>query len=241
MSADIRSGFFLLDGLELPYRLERRKRRRRVSVMMGVREGLIVRAPLRFPIKDVEAVLRDEADWIRDKLRWREDWLRLHPPLRIAGGEVIPLLGEEWKLEIRRDPARRRARVLAAEGRILLELPRSAEARTILSGWMRRLARRVILARVRCWSGRIGVRPGRVTLRDTRSRWGSCSSSGDLSFSWRLVMAPPDVLDYVIAHELCHIIQPDHSRRFWSMIARQSPDYERFRGWLAENGERLHF
>ncbi len=241
MSLDIREGIFVLDGRDIPFRLERRKGRRRVSIFVEPRQGLILRTPPRFPLRDVEETLREEEDWIRDKLLWRENWLAEHPERRFVTGETLLLLGEEWTLDIHRDPLRKRAQIQASDGIIRVDLSRSADARSVLEAWMRRLARRIVLARVDHWSARVGKRARRVTLRDTRSRWGSCSSTGNLSFSWKLIMAPPEVLDYVVVHELCHFVHLDHSPAYWALVERYLPDYASLRRWLSDEGARLYF
>ncbi|HWU69453.1 MAG TPA: SprT family zinc-dependent metalloprotease [Stenotrophobium sp.] len=89
-------------------------------------------------------------------------------------------------------------------------------------------------------SARLGVRHGELRIADQKSLWGSCSAEGNISLSWRLVMAPPEVFRYVVVHELCHIRHHDHSDAFWALVARQMPDYERHRGWLQDQGARLH-
>ena len=86
----------------------------------------------------------------------------------------------------------------------------------------------------------LGLRPGRITLRDPRSRWGSCTAEGDLMFSWRLVMAPPAVLDYVVAHEVAHLAELNHSPRFWAVVRRLCPGVDAWRDWLRRNGASLH-
>jgi predicted metal-dependent hydrolase len=85
----------------------------------------------------------------------------------------------------------------------------------------------------------IGVEPARVQIRDQRSRWGSCSTRGTLSFNWRLVLAPFDVLDYVVVHELCHLREPNHSSRFWTLVEQRRPDWRAQRDWLHEHGPEL--
>jgi predicted metal-dependent hydrolase len=87
---------------------------------------------------------------------------------------------------------------------------------------------------------RAGREAGRLSLRDTRSRWGSCSCRGDIMLSWRLVMAPPAILDYVAAHEAAHLVRMDHSRDFWRLVARLDPGHEAARGWLRREGASLH-
>jgi predicted metal-dependent hydrolase len=85
----------------------------------------------------------------------------------------------------------------------------------------------------------LGVTPARIQIRDQRSRWGSCSTRGTLSFNWRLVLAPFEVLDYVVVHELCHLREPNHSRRFWSLVEKRRPDWRTHRDWLHEHGPEL--
>jgi predicted metal-dependent hydrolase len=86
----------------------------------------------------------------------------------------------------------------------------------------------------------LGVKAGPVSIRDQRTRWGSCSSSGALSFNWRLLLGPPELLDYVVWHEVCHLVVLDHSPRFWSLLELHSPNYREPRDWLRRNGSALH-
>ena len=109
-----------------------------------------------------------------------------------------------------------------------------------LKGFLRAQARADITAAVRAHSARLGRPFARLSLRDTRSRWGSCSAEGNLMLSWRLVMAPPAVLDYVAAHEVAHLVELNHSPRFWALVERLCPDHATQRRWLAENGTALH-
>ena len=97
-------------------------------------------------------------------------------------------------------------------------------------------ARIRIAERTAYYAGIIGVTYGRITIRDQKTRWGSCSSQGNLNFTWKLVLAPPEVLDYVVVHELCHRIEMNHSAAFWRQVVRVLPDYQQQRGWLKENG-----
>jgi predicted metal-dependent hydrolase len=101
------------------------------------------------------------------------------------------------------------------------------------------LARRLVRETIAAEAPRIGVRCRRISIRDTRSRFGSCSSEGSLSFSWRLVLAPRRILDYVVVHELCHLVHLDHSRRFWSLVERVRPDFREQRDWLGDHGWEL--
>ncbi len=111
---------------------------------------------------------------------------------------------------------------------------------TQLKAFLKTRARDALAAPVAHYAGILGQEVHRITLRDTRSRWGSCTAQGHLMFSWRLVMAPPEVLDYVAAHEVAHLVEMNHSARFWAVVARLRPDYQTQRDWLRREGAGLH-
>jgi hypothetical protein len=103
-----------------------------------------------------------------------------------------------------------------------------------------REARRDLAAAIDGYAPRLGQRPVRMTLRDTRSRWGSCTARGELNFSWRLILAPPMVLDYLVAHEMAHLREMNHSPRFWALLGDLCPNVEAAEAWLKRNGSSLH-
>lgn len=115
--------------------------------------------------------------------------------------------------------------------------PRAAAA--ALTHWYRRRAATLLARRVALHAPRLGVSPARITVRDAKTRWGSCSPKGVLSFSWRLLMAPPPILDYLVLHELCHMVRADHSVKFWALVARHCPEFQTHRKWLRENAQLL--
>jgi predicted metal-dependent hydrolase len=113
------------------------------------------------------------------------------------------------------------------------------DPRTVSEPDARRAARELVSMLAEDEAGALSVEYERIEIRDQRSRWGSCSTRGTLSFNWRLVLAPFDVLDYVVVHELCHLREPNHSRRFWSLVESRRPDWRSQRGWLHEHGPEL--
>lgn len=121
----------------------------------------------------------------------------------------------------------------------LTEAARYGEAEGILELWLRDQARRLIEDRLKEYSGIIGVEYNSIRIKDTKSRWGSCSSKGNLNFSWRIVMAPKEVMDYVIIHELCHLKHMNHSKEFWETVGQYMPDYEKHKDWLRVKGAKL--
>jgi predicted metal-dependent hydrolase len=159
--------------------------------------------------------------------------------LVIADGEAIPIRGVEHR--VRHEPYRRWTGVSDDMGTPVLAVSgEAAHLRRRVVDYLKREARRDLDAAVIRYAAMLGVRPKQMRIRDTRSRWGSCSHDGHLSFSWRLIMAPPFVLDYLAAHEVAHMVEHNHSRRFWKVVEAICPDRHRARVWLRTEGTTLH-
>jgi predicted metal-dependent hydrolase len=175
----------------------------------------------------------------RSFLRDHEDWLRRHlaaGPTRLPVGDGSVLPFGDATLTLRAHAGRA---TLRAGGELLLPGP-PGRMGPRAAAWLREEARRACVAGVENHAARLGRPAGRVRLADPRARWGSCSASGDLMFSWRLVMAPAAVLDYVVAHEVAHLAELNHSPRFWAVVRRLLPDYDGPRDWLRRHGAGLH-
>ena len=170
----------------------------------------------------------------------QEGWLRKHvadcaPRRVVEEGTRLPYLDRKLTVRGSRERSTR-----VCDG-LLLVPGRAAEMPARVGAWLREAARRECVAGAARHAAALGLPHGRVTLRDTRSRWGSCSLRGDLMFSWRLIMAPPAVLDYVAAHEVAHLVEMNHSRAFWDTWRGTCPGYQPPRRWLRQNGaEALH-
>jgi predicted metal-dependent hydrolase len=210
--------------------VRRNPRARRSSLRISADgEGVIVVLPARKRLEDGVAIAREHAGWIRDRLR--------AVPRRVpfADGAVLPVHGRS--LVVRHTPARR-ARVEESGNTLAVggeagDIPRRIEA------WLRDEARRVLTERAAAQAQSLARCPSRISIRDARSRWGSCSSSGVLSFSWRLILAPPEVLDYVVAHEMAHLAQRGHGPEFWRIVARLTGHVDDGRAWLRQHGRDL--
>lgn len=152
-------------------------------------------------------------------------------PLRMSKDHIFGFLSEKasW-IGMQQDRMRTRTKVRQQEG-IHLDAAQEKE--------LRAQARTMLEQRVAYFARQIGVTYGRITVRDQKTRWGSCSQAGNLNFNFRLILAPPEVLDYVVVHELCHRRQMNHSAQFWNEVAQVLPDYRAKKAWLAENGWRL--
>lgn len=153
----------------------------------------------------------------------------------------IPFQGRTLELQIQRDCTIGRS-TIRADGDVLV-LGRSAEDPRppvmVLEEWYREEAKDFLYERVRHWAEQIGVQYRRMAIKDQRTLWGSCSKDGNLNFNWRLVMAPAEVLDYVVVHELAHLLEMNHSKRFWAVVTRQCPDHKAHRRWLREHSRDL--
>lgn len=201
-------------------------------VELVIPRGGTLREGLRF--------LRDRGDWITRSLDRTDDRGIVPSPVRIAAGTVVPIQGEPVTVFVRPED-RRRASVERWEDELLVRLPAEGDEdpHPVVLRWLRREAGRVLRERVEHWAESVGARPTRIAVRDPRTRWGSCSSSGTLSLSWRLLLAPPEVLDSVVIHELAHLKVMDHSPRFYRLLALHCPEYRRHREWLRRNADRL--
>lgn len=242
-----------LPGGELRYVLRRTPRARRLRVTIHPERGVVVSMP---------SSLRGwgSADsLVRDFLAEREPWLRRHLDHHAAtrarldarpdldDGRLVPYLGLPHRVRVVAAPAGVRAsrvsRVGADDGDELLVQRVARDHRptgVILEAWFRARARAAVLAALDRHAPALDVVPGSVSIRDTTSRWGSCSRHGGLSFCWRLVLAPPAALDAVAAHEACHLRVFGHGPRFWALLATRIPDYAAWRRWLRHHGPELH-
>ncbi|CAA7618167.1 Protein containing DUF45 [Magnetospirillum sp. LM-5] len=203
---------------------------KRTAIRIDPLRGAVLVLPPRASRADAERFLLAHRAWVAERLD------RLPAAQSLAPGQRVDILGEPHV--IRHCPAARRG--VWIEGGELCVSGLAEQVPRRVTAFLRNQAKAIIARHVGELSARLGRRSGRLTIRDTRSRWGSCSSRGDLSFSWRLVMAPEWVLAYVVAHELAHLVEMNHSPAFWNVVASLSPDAARARGWLKRHGAGLH-
>lgn len=209
--------------------VKRTSRARRMSLRISGVDGRVsLSLPNHAKKADALTFLRDKEAWIRGHLDTKPDMLAVRP------GVSVPLAGRSHRI----------ATVQAGRARIeaeqLLVPGDEAKVGVKVKTLMMEMARSRLVGASDHYATRLGKSFGRVTLRDTRSRWGSCTSEGNLMYSWRLIMAPPNVLDYVAAHEVSHLVEMNHSPDFWATVAGLMPNYAEPRVWLRQNGATLH-
>lgn len=232
-----------LAGCRVGYQL-RRARRRSIGFVVGT-DGLSVSAPRWVGQPDIDAALRAKADWILRKLQDQQERARRLAAARVEwrDGASLPFLGETVILVL--DP-RITGAVLNTDAQALPGVPRltlhlglpqqaePAQIRDLVHGWLQRQARRVFEERCGHFSTRLGVRMTRLSLSSAQTRWGSASADGSVRLNWRLVHFGLGVIDYVVAHELAHLREMNHSPAFWEVVRSVVPEYAQARGQLAQ-------
>ncbi len=223
------------------YTVHRSARARRARLTINDRGEAVIVLPQRAPERAAAEIVALHLAWIdrhRERLRARRRTLAARPAL--GAGRTVALDGIPHAVEVQlAPPARRRSTVSIDDAKRAITVSMAPTdtrpAIEVLESSLRRLARRWIAERVSELAPEMGVVPSAVAIRDQRSRWGSASHRGTLSFSWRLVLCPPAVLDYVVVHELAHLRVRGHSAPFWSLVVRHAADPAAARRWLREN------
>ncbi len=227
-----------LDNEEIPYLLRRSPRRRSIGLKIGP-TGLTVSVPARLPQREWEAVLRDKSGWVRDKL----EQMRTHavPDFCWRDGEFIPFLGRTLELVVEAGGPRTRPARFESLLQVGLPDPDDSDAlKNRVMHWYRSEALAFFQDRVQLLARQLDVSVSRLSLTSARTRWGSCSSSGAIRLNWRLIKAPPAVIDYVVVHELAHLIELNHSAAFWQIVAQACPDFREQRIFLKKHGAGYH-
>lgn len=213
---------------EIAFRIRRSTRAQRVRVTVGAEEGVEVVLPRRAPLREAGEAVEELRPWIERRLRALE---RAHAEVALPPG-AVPYLDE--RLWLVAQPGRTRAHRRGDE----LLVPRG-DHRPAVERWYRRQARLEVEPRLERCCAEAGVSYRGLSIRGQRTRWASCSSSGRMSFNWRLLMAPEPVLDAVVWHEVCHLTVPDHSPRFWRLLESRCPEYRLHSRWLRRYGATL--
>ncbi|MDO9695132.1 MAG: SprT family zinc-dependent metalloprotease [Candidatus Latescibacteria bacterium] len=223
------------------YRVRRSDRARRLSLQVSPRKGLEVVLPRRWSLAELDRALHENAAWIDAQVE-RFD-VRLGPKSpELSTGSLVLVLGRPRELKVEGvEPGRRRGRVVAENDRLRVQLTPDdrLDPRPLLERWLRRLAHLHIEARVRELAALHGLTPSRVIIGERTSRWGSCSHKGNLSFCYRLVMAPPAVIDAVVCHELCHLRHLNHGPGFRKLLAEVCPHHDESMSWLRDQHDDL--
>ena len=213
---------------------------RRKTATVKVEEGKVsVVVPDSLPDTRIEDLVSRKSRWVREKLKIHENSIVVRPKEYVSG-ESFTYLGRNYRLKVKTAPE---TSVRLLGGRLVVALPgganRPERVRIALTGWFREHAEVKLRDKVQRYAKIVGVSPSSIATRSYKSRWGSCSTKGDIMLNWRIIIAPNRVANYVVAHELCHLKRHDHSPQFWKCVERVIPDYLECKEWLRVNGRAL--
>ena len=213
-----------------------KSRRRTVSLEINQEGVLTVRAPYGLDRTTIDDILKRHQPWIRKKRQEVQRRQELSRPKKFEDGEKFLWLGKEYPLRI---VARVRPSLVFTGERFELAASSILSARQLFEAWFKEQARFYLSSRLKEIARKTGFKYQKFRLSSAQTRWGSCSAKGTISLVWRLMMAPAEIIDYLIIHELAHTKEKNHSRAFWRLVEELLPDYRERRRWLRKNGYRL--
>lgn len=205
-----------------------KSRRKTIALVIDSDGELIVRAPFYASNRDIMRFVQEKQDWIEQKSEEMKLKKQERPKLALQDGETIPYLGRECMI------FRGMTKKIYFDGKAFL-LPEAGDAGTKLVTWYKKRAAVILRERVETIAKNMQVVPEGIKITSAKTRWGSCSGTNHINFSWRLIMCPPEVVDYVVVHELCHILHKNHSRSFWESVERVDASYREHEKWLKDN------
>ncbi len=229
----------ILDGQTVSYVIKRSAKAKYARLEVRPRTGLAVVVPRAYELGRIPDLLNEKRRWILDKLA-KCGHIRLpSTEAEVKSGDTIPYLGQ--KLRVIKRKNHEQADSIKVEGKRLVVSLKSTRIRLnlVLEGWYRREADKLIRKRVDELCPKLGVTYGQLTVRGTKTRWGSCSQKGNLNFNWKLLMVPEAVIDYVMIHELAHLKEMNHSKEFWHLVAQHCPQWRKYRKWLKDHEAEL--
>lgn len=212
-----------------------RSKRKTIALIIERDGRLTVRAPMRAPQGLIHQFIHEKADWIT-RTREKIKTIVTTPAKQYIDGEIFPYLGSSFNLKL----VKPQRPALQFDNGFTLSHGAQTKGQAAFTRWYKEQAYTVISERVKQYAQQYNFTPKQIKITSAKTRWGSCSSNGSLNFTWRLVMAPLDVIDYVVVHELVHLHVKDHSRKFWSAVESIYPEYKIQRKWLRENGDKLN-
>lgn len=222
------------------YLVEITRTSRTKTASLKVEDGMVVIVvPKKLDIEKIEKLVADKHAWIINKIALHSTATPTSNKQYISG-EAFPYLGRNYRLKVLKGEL---GPTKLVNGRITISIPDSVKQhhyiRRFLIHWYKRNAVKKITEKVRRYEKLVGVETSVVRIKEFKSRWGSCTPYGDIEFNWVIVMAPNRIVDYVVVHELCHLLHHDHSPQFWKEVERVMPDYQECKEWLKVNGHGL--
>ena len=220
--------------MKLSYRIIY-SRRKTVDLSVERDSSVVVRAPAGTPEKKIRQAIEAKKLWLYQKVNHEQKYPPRRQRKEFVTGETIPYLGRNYRLEITDNDVHG----LQFHSRFLMSRKDRPVASKLFRQWYLERAHERLTTRAKYFAEALGVNFNRVLISDLKVRWGSCTPKSNLNFNWRIMKAPAFVIDYLIVHELAHLIEPNHTPRFWNIVSVQVPRYEVAKEWLKENGDVL--
>jgi len=223
--------------MELDYTIKRSAKRRKLTISVERDRTVVVHAPVSTTDEKIHEIVESKRQWIYEKTRHAQKYQDLpHPPGKeLVSGESAPYLGRNYRIEVKKNGLSE----IQFDHKFLIPAAHAANRKEVLKEWYIGKAREKILPRVSRNARELGVDYSAAKIVDNKYRWGSCTVKDNVNFNWRLIKAPMFVIDYVIVHELAHLIESNHTPRFWNIVRTQTPTMEKAKAWLKENGQIL--
>ncbi len=213
---------------------------RRKTTALKIKNGEVsIHIPTRLPIELAQHFVKQKTPWIRQKLQ--DNVRKSLPQPQFINGESVLYLGQDYQLQVilteRKTTTKKNKQTIEVHGRPNHLSPTAIRAALIT--WYKQQAELYLKSQTKTLSIKTNLFPQSITVKTYKARWGSCRVNGDIQYNWKLILAPPDIIDYVIIHELCHLEQHNHSERFWQLVNTHYPNFKMARLWLKKNGDTL--
>jgi predicted metal-dependent hydrolase len=232
---------FIYNGEEIRYKIKRAKRKT-IAIKICPEEGVVLSVPMRCNEDTIKHILNEKGSWILSKLKLVESRAEALEKREYVTGEKMLLLGDNYNLEIIEGAYKDCSAMFEPTGfkvYISKEIDESFRKDIIkmtLEKLYREIAKRFLSQRTKYFADILKVNPNRITIKEQKSVWGSCSSKSNINYNWKIIMAPAKIVDYLVVHELCHLIHPNHSEAYWKQVEQVLPDYKERKSWLKEKG-----
>lgn len=223
--------------MELTYTIQRSPRRKTLSITVERDRSVVVHAPNNLCAEKIDAIIQSKRQWLYEKIKHPQKYQDLpHPPGKeLVNGESALYLGRSYRIEV----VESATNDVQFKQKFLIRRSPFSQRQEVLRDWYIDKAKEKILPRVARHALELGVEYTEAKIVDNRYRWGSCTIKNNINLNWRLIKAPMFVIDYVIVHELAHLLEANHTPRFWNIVRTQTPTMERAKTWLQENGQIL--
>lgn len=236
------NGNILYKDIPINFEIEYKKRKT-FAIEIVPPNKIKVKSPRGISKSKIEELVHSKANWIIKKLEEFKDIEHMQIERRFVDGEIFMYLGKEYILKITQDKNLKKAEVSICNEFIHVKTPKIEIEiiKKIMIEWYKIECDKKIRERIEVYGQKLGEMPRIIKVKEQKRRWGTCTSRRDVLFNWKCIMAPIDVIDYIVVHELCHLVHMNHSANFWSLVKSNFPHYEEKKQWLRKNGIKMEF